>query len=295
MTKTTRATLSERSRFTLPTMGTVATITTPVPLPQRLKERIGSELATLEGRLSKFLPGSDVWQLNQGGWVYVHPSTGALLLAARQFASLSEGAFTPLIGALADLWDVKAYLASVAAGVDPVLPEPEQIASARAACNPNLLEHGGGLNFRLRSGAKIDFGGIGKGFAADRIRDLCQRWGLEQALVDIGTSSVAALGGPWRVGVRAGTDTISEVVELGDGQSLSTSGDYLQRLPELVSGQVVHHIIDSATGRPASSGIRQVSVVCADGVRAEVCSTTALVGKRPRALFEGVRVVSVSR
>ena len=294
MTKTTKAALSDRSRFTVPTMGTVATITTPTPLPDSVKQMVAGELFRLEQLLSKFLPDSDISKLNRGGWAQVHPVTGRVLVATMDLAALSQGAFSPLIGRLAQLWDVKAYLAALAAGTPPPLPSEEAIAAARASCRPDLLEHGGGLRFRLREGSMLDLGGVAKGYAADRVRDLCEQEGIERALVDIGTSSIATLGGPWTVGIRAGVDSISQVVELSSHTSLSTSGDYLQRLPELVSGQVVHHIIDPATGRPAASGTRQVSVTCADGMRAEVCSTAALVGKMPPALFEGVTVVAHS-
>ncbi|MDU5162886.1 MAG: FAD:protein FMN transferase, partial [Winkia neuii] len=181
MTKTTKAALSDRSRFTVPTMGTVATITTPTPLPDSVKQKVAGELFRLEQLLSKFLPDSDISKLNRGGWAQVHPVTGRVLVATMDLAALSQGAFSPLIGRLAQLWDVKAYLAALAAGTPPPLPSEEAIAAARASCRPDLLEHGGGLRFRLREGSMLDLGGVAKGYAADRVRDLCEQEGIERA------------------------------------------------------------------------------------------------------------------
>ena len=130
-------------------------------------------------------------------------------------------------------------------------------------------------------------------------------------------SGTRADGSPWRAGLRDphGVPTaIAGVVELpADGMaSLSTSGDNLgplgdaralcagpvsecvaERAAERVAdlrardtsretpgggGRIFdHHIIDSRTGYPARSGVRQVSVVASSGVLAEALSTALLV------------------
>ena len=133
----------------------------------------------------------------------------------------------------------------------------------------------------------------------------------------VSVSGTRADGSPWRAGLRDphGVPTaIAGVVELpADGMaSLSTSGDNLgplgdaralcagpvsERVSECVAERVAdlraretsretpggggrifdHHIIDSRTGYPARSGVRQVSVVASSGVLAEALSTALLV------------------
>ena len=133
----------------------------------------------------------------------------------------------------------------------------------------------------------------------------------------VSVSGTRADGSPWRAGLRDphGVPTaIAGVVELpADGMaSLSTSGDNLgplgdaralcagpvsecvaERAAERVAdlraretsretpgggGRIFdHHIIDSRTGYPARSGVRQVSVVASSGVLAEALSTALLV------------------
>ena len=129
----------------------------------------------------------------------------------------------------------------------------------------------------------------------------------------VSVSGTRADGSPWRAGLRdphGAPTAIAGVVELpADGMaSLSTSGDNLGPLgdaralcagpvSECVAERVAdlraretsretpggggrifdHHIIDSRTGYPARSGVRQVSVVASSGVLAEALSTALLV------------------
>jgi thiamine biosynthesis lipoprotein len=117
----------------------------------------------LERELSRFLPNSDIARINHlaaGERTQVSPSTLECLVIARHLFDLTDGAFDISIGT--------------------ELPSLE-------------LDGGGFLVRSTRSGVHLDLGGIGKGYAVDRMTELLEEWGLERALVHGGFSSVCAL------------------------------------------------------------------------------------------------------
>ena len=83
-----------------------------------------------------------------------------------------------------------------------------------------------------KSRVELDFGGIGKGFALDECRKILEseQFGLDGWLIDAGTSTVLASGGPWRLGVGGPfkeRTRFETAVELSSG-ALSGSGPELQ-------------------------------------------------------------------
>ncbi len=102
-------------------------------------------------------------------------------------------------------------------------------------------------------GLELDFGGIVKEYAADRVAALLQAAGMPHALVNLGGDIRAAGprsdGSPWQVGIRdprrAGEMQTS--VPLFGG-ALSTSGDY-ERCIE-IEGRRYGHVLDPRTGWP---------------------------------------------
>jgi thiamine biosynthesis lipoprotein len=120
----------------------------------------------LELELSRFLPNSDITRVNQlavGGHTRVSASTLECLVIARHMFDLTGGAFDVSIGT--------------------GLPSLEVDAD----------------NFLVRAtkaGVQVDLGGIGKGYAVDLVGELFEEWGLEQALVHGGFSSILALEAP---------------------------------------------------------------------------------------------------
>lgn len=120
----------------------------------------------LERELSRFLPNSDITRINQlaaGESTRVTPSTLECLVIARHMFELTAGAFDISIGT----------------GLPSLELDPDE--------------------FVVRSmtgGVQVDLGGIGKGYAVDRMAELLEEWGLGVALVHGGFSSVAALEPP---------------------------------------------------------------------------------------------------
>ena len=126
---------------------------------------------------------------------------------------------------------------------------------------------------------EIDFGGIGKEYAADRMATICIEHGIAHGLVNLG-GDVRAIGSqpngaPWRVGIKHPREEARTIasVELVDG-AVATSGDY-ERFFE-IGGRRYCHILDPRSGMPVTHW-QSVSVVAPLCIVAGSCSTIAML------------------
>lgn len=149
------------------------------------------EIDRLENLLSRFREGSDVDILNKRGGrepVRVTEECWNCLLLAMDVEILSRGIFSIACESFMEL----------------------EADEARSRVGAWLEMDAGHLTvFFKQPGTHIDLGGIGKGYALDRVAELLREWDLEHFLFNAGTSSVVARGFPpekdaWTVGVGAG-------------------------------------------------------------------------------------------
>jgi hypothetical protein len=151
------------------------------------------EIARLDGALSRFDPRGEISRINREAadhLVRVDREVFALLERCEQARRITEGYF-----------DITRE-----SGETPALLLDAEVCTARLA----------------RPGVAIDLGGVGKGYALDRGREILLRYGVTCALLHGGTSSVLALGKPrdrdgWPVGIRhpLASATRLELVEGG--------------------------------------------------------------------------------
>lgn len=135
-----------------------------------------------------------------------------------------------------------------------------------------------------QSGVTINLSGFLKGYALEKIRNLLQHYEVENALINMGNSSVLAMGHPptadgWKVDFgQAAASRQKEYPEvLLQNECLTTSGN---------DSQERQHIINPQSGKPVE-GKRKVAVVTADGAVGEVLSTGLFVADaRQRRLLE---------
>jgi thiamine biosynthesis lipoprotein len=145
---------------------------------------------------------------------------------------------------------------------------------------------------------EIDFGGIGKEYAADRAATVCAEHGIRHGLVNLG-GDVRAVGpqpdgAPWRVGIRHPRREHAAIATvLLESGAVATSGDY-ERYFE-VEGQRYCHILDPRSGRPVAHW-QSVSVVAPLCVVAGSCATIAMLMGADAESFlreQGLRYVAV--
>lgn len=193
------------------------------------------------------------------GYVRLHPAVYRMLEVSQEYSRRTEGAWDVTSAPLTELWGI---------GTDHErLPSEEEIREAKKRVGwRHLLLRPGDTSAMLElPGMKISLGGIAKGYALDEVRRIYEKHGVREGLINMGASSMYALGEkeghPWNIGIRhprGGEGDYFTVIPLSD-EALSTSGDY-ERVMER-DGKRYHHIMDPSTGSPADSGVMSVTVV----------------------------------
>jgi thiamine biosynthesis lipoprotein len=197
-----------------------------------------------------------------------------VLSRAQAFSVRTGGAFDITSGALTRLWRRARRQAT--------LPADADVAAARAVTGAHRLRlDPAGPSMRLETaGTRLDLGGIGKGYAADRALEELRALGVTRALVAAGGD--IAIGRPppeatgWTVAVAplaATTPQPGRPLVLSDA-GVSTSGDAEQWVE--IAGTRYSHILDPRTGRPLT-GRRSVTVVARDATTSDMLATTVCV------------------
>jgi thiamine biosynthesis lipoprotein len=124
----------------------------------------------------------------------------------------------------------------------------------------------------------IDFGGIGKGYALDRLAALLRAQGVTNAMLDFGQSSIWALGTPpdaqgWRLLVQQPNGRHAGIITLHD-QALSLSASLGQSF--VANGQRYGHVIDPRTGEPLRRDLL-ACVIAPSAAQAEALSKALLI------------------
>jgi thiamine biosynthesis lipoprotein len=213
-----------------------------------------AEFHRLEALLSRFLDDSELSRLNAAGSIEPGPDLRRVVELALAAREETGGRFDPTV-----------HDAVVAAGYDrsfELLP-PERPAVEAASCGGDVRV---GDRIELEPGIRLDLGGIGKGYAAERAAELLALAG--PCLVNAG-GDVSVRGGAWPVGCAP-----ELTLELGGG-GLATSG--VDRRRWRAGGRELHHIVDPATGAPAETDLLRVTVVGPDAVAAEVWAKALLL------------------
>jgi thiamine biosynthesis lipoprotein len=252
-----------------------------------------AEVRRVEAKYSRYRDDSVVTAINRaagGDGVAVDDETAALLDFGAALHAQSDGRFDLTSGVLRRAWDFKARR----------LPAPSELDALRPLIGWSQVEWRDGRVRLPRAGMELDFGGIGKEYAADRAGALLAERGVQHGLVNLGGDvrvlGPAADGTPWRIAVQAPRGAPGETLarlDLASG-ALATSGDY-ERYFEL-DGRRYCHLLDARTGWPVAHW-QSVSVVAPLTVAAGACATLAMLSPVDEALAflhgQGVRFLAI--
>ncbi len=252
-----------------------------------------AEVDRLVALVSEWIPTSDISRVNaaagSGAGVEVEPETFALIAKSFEIGRLTGGAFDITFLPLGRVWDFKR--------TPPALPVPAAIARARALVDYRKihLDPAAHTVALADSGMAMGLGGIAQGYIADRVAEVIRSRGFTDFVIDVsGDLRVdGRVGGrPWRVGIQdpRQRDRVIATLPLADGISVVTSGDY-ERYFEL-DGRRYHHILDPATGYPATD-CRSVTVVSTDTGIADALATGLFVLGPERGLALAERLPDV--
>ncbi len=231
------------------------------------------ELTRLDELFSIGDPGSELTKINAsaGEPTVISEDAAALITAALAVSESTSGAFDITIEPVVRLWGFY--------DEEQRVPSMEDIKAALENTDYTRLDLNG-RTLRMDAGQRLDFGGVAKGYAADRMAAVMEDCGIDGALISLGgnvqTCGARPDGGDWRIGVQDPSDgqTVLGYVEVSDA-AVVTAGSYQRFFEE--NGRRYHHILDPSTGYPAGSGLLSVTVVALSGAYADALSTALFV------------------
>lgn len=224
-----------------------------------------------EQTLSRFRVNSELNQMNRtaGQWHDASDTLWQVVCEAVNGARASEGLVTPL---MLDALEAAGYNRSF----DVIQTQFATMTIGRVAVPDWRDIELDSVHKRIKSrrGARIDLGGVAKGWAADLAASRLSTHGT--ALVDAGGDIAIRGDVPLTVGITnplQPDETIS-LLAVSDG-GLATSGRDYRRWT--VRGQTMHHIIDPRTGMPAQTDVLTASVIAPTTAEAEIAAKVALI------------------
>ncbi len=237
------------------------------------------ELERIEAELSVFRPSSAISRINAlAGSEPVRVSADVIevLQRAQALSRLSHGAFDVTAGPLVECWGFTRRRGRK--------PTAAEIEAARALVGSDLLTIDADARtvFLPRAGMSLNLGGIGKGFAIDRLASRLTAAGVSAFLIHGGRSSVLARGSDtpepsagWRVGVE---HPLRPGLRLGElrlcDAALATSGSGKQFFHH--QGVRHGHVLDPRLGRPAGDML-SLTVLATTATDADALATACFV------------------
>ncbi len=235
-----------------------------------------SEISRIEELISDWKPSSQISEINRNAGirpVKVDREVFDLTERSLYFSRLTNGAFDISYAAMDKVWKFD--------GSMKTMPSAEDIEKsiAKVGYRNIVLDSAECTIFLKLKGMKIGFGAMGKGYAADRGRELMEDKGVKAGIVnasgDMATWGTNIKGKAWRVGVTHPFDEQKFITVLKlKRQAVTTSGNY-EKYVEF-EGKRYSHIINPVTGYPAV-GLVSVTVVGPSAEMANGFSTSIMV------------------
>jgi FAD:protein FMN transferase len=259
-------------------MGTLVTITAVSPnqdVGNRAMQVAFDEIKRLEQLLSTWRSDSELSRVNQEAGrrpVQVSSETLELVTRSLELGRLTLGGFNIALGPAIDAWSITERQR---------IPDDEELQRLKPLVDWTSIQ----LNKEARTiylpheGMRIDVGGIGKGYAADRAVEEMKRAGAAGGSValsgDIKTFGVLPDQNGFPVGIRHPREegALITVIDLKN-EAISTAGDY-ERFFER-DGVRYHHILDTHTLQPART-CQSVTVIAKEGTVADGLDTGIFV------------------
>ena len=261
-------------------MDTVVKITIYDKKDDKILNEVFSRLKQIEERMSATISTSDVNKINENAGIKpieVNGDTFFVIKNAKKYAELSEGTYDPTIGALVELWDIES--GKKTKNSIPTKKEIEEIKSLVDYKKLDILD--ANKIFLQEKGMKINLGGIVKGYAADEVKNILTKNGVNKAIIDLG-GNLYIIGEkeedmPWKIGIQDPFNYIGSYIGIVDvsDKSIVSSGDY-ERYFEYKERKY-HHILDTKTGYPSENEIAGVSIISDKSIDGDALSTTLFI------------------
>ena len=255
-------------------MGTTFSVVVYGSDPAAMNEAVDTafeEAHRLDALLSNYRPESEWSRINREAAARpatTSPELLAFLSDCIDYSRASEGTFDVTVGPLMRAWGFF--------GGNRHVPSAEEIRQALELVGYQHVQ----LDVKKRTvrfdrpGVEIDPGGVGKGYAVDRMVAILRARGFRNALVAATGSSIFGLGNPpeeprgWPISISDPWDHRKNAAQVFlKDLSLSTSGSYEKSFR--VGAHRYSHIMDPRHGVPAKGAV-QVTVIAPRAIDSEV-------------------------
>jgi thiamine biosynthesis lipoprotein len=236
-----------------------------------------NEIQRIERLLTTFSDDSETNRVNRNaGIMPVKVSTETLNLIERsiRISEITQGAFDITYGAIDKrLWNFDQDMTS--------LPDSETAKKMVRLINfRNIeLDKEKSTVYLKEKGMRIGFGGIGKGYAAERAKQVMIQQGAKSGVVnasgDLSAWGLQPDGKEWTVGI-VNPNLKQEVFSYMTitNMAVATSGNYEKYV--MIGGKKYSHTIDPRTGLPVS-GIKSVTIITTNAEIADAMATPVMI------------------
>lgn len=243
-----------------------------------------AEITRIEKIISSWDEDSETSLINKNAGikpVKVSYELFKLIERAKQISELTDGAFDISYASLDEIWKFD--------GSMKYMPNDDEIKKslAKVGYDKIILDAKNRTVFLKEKGMKISFGALGKGYAADKAKELLISkqvvGGIINASGDLTTWGTKATGEKWLIGIAnpLSKDKIFSWLPIVES-SVATSGNYEKYVT--FKGKKYSHIIDPRTGYP-SSGINSVSIFAKSAEVSDALATAVFIMGRDSGLF----------
>lgn len=235
-----------------------------------------AEITRIEKLISSWDANSQTSDINRNAGikpVTVDSELFELMERAIGISKLTDGAFDISYASMDRIWKFD--------GSMTVMPSEEEITTSvsKVGYQNIILDKENSTIFLKLEGMKIGFGAIGKGYAADKAKDLLISKGVPSGIInasgDMNTWGKQPDGSEWKVAITNPMDKnkVFALLPINNG-AVVTSGNYEKFVN--FNGKRYTHIIDPRTGYP-SSGIISVTVFAPKAELADALATSVFV------------------
>jgi thiamine biosynthesis lipoprotein len=242
-----------------------------------LIEEAIEEIRRIERLLTTFSDDSQTNLINRHAGIAPVPvdkEVFSLIQRSIRISALTQGVFDISYGGIdKKLWNFDETMTA--------LPDAETARQLVRLINYRniILDEKDCTVFLKEKGMRIGFGGIGKGYAAERAKWVLQQKGVQRGVVnaagDLTAWGYQPNGQPWTIGI-ADPDSIHHPFSsfaITD-MAVATSGNYEKYV--MTAGKKYSHTIDPKTGLPVS-GIKSVTIICPNAEIADAMATPVMI------------------
>lgn len=235
-----------------------------------------AEIIRIEKLISDWDPTSQTSEINRNAGirpVKVDKELIDLIQRSIAISKLTDGAFDISYASMDKIWKFDGSMTA--------MPSPEEIQASveRVGYEKIILDLDSQTVFLTEKGMKIGFGAIGKGYAADKAKQLLMEKGVIAGIMnasgDMNTWGKQPDGTDWMVAITnpMNKDNAFGILPLKQG-AVVTSGDY-EKFVEF-NGVRYGHIINPKTGYP-TTGIISVTIFAVSAELADALATAVFV------------------